>query len=149
MRRRRTLIALGVLAFLAVSFQLARVLSGSGAERSAIVELLSAQARGDGAAVAARLQGCAPDPACRARVERLARRLRRPGEVDLLRLDSGIGARFVSQTGISRVAWAAGAEEGGAAVVQCVTVRREWSFAAGASISLLDLGPPIGGTSDC
>jgi hypothetical protein len=69
--------------------------------------------------------------------------------VDVLRLDSGLRARFVSQTGVSRVAWAAGAAEGGAAVVQCVRVRREWSFAAGASITLLDLGPPIGGTSDC
>jgi len=148
-RRRRLLIALGVLVFLAISFQLARLLSGGGAERAAIVEVLRAQARGDGAAVAARLEGCAPDPACRRRVDRLARELRRPGELDILRLDSGIEARFVSQTGVSRVAWAADAERGGPAVVQCVRVRREWSFAAGASISLLDLGPPIGGTSDC
>jgi hypothetical protein len=147
--RRRLLIALGVLAFLAASFQLARLLAGGGAERSAIVALLQDQARGDGAAIARRLQGCAPDAACRTRVERLARALRRPGEVDVLRLDSGLRARFVSQTGVSRVAWAAGAAEGGAAVVQCVRVRREWSFAAGASITLLDLGPPIGGTSDC
>jgi hypothetical protein len=148
-RRRPVLVALAVLAFLAISFQLARLLSGGGAERSAIVELLQAQARGDGAAVAARLEGCAPDPGCRARAARLARELRRPGEVDILRLDSGIEARFVSQTGVSRVAWAADAEAGGPAVVQCVRVRREWSFAAGASITLLRLGPPIGGTSDC
>ncbi len=149
MRRRPLLIALGVVAFLAISFQLARLLSAGGAERSAIVALLIDQARGDGAAMAARIEGCAPDPACRAEMDRLARRLRRPGDVDVLRLDSGIQSRFVSQTGVARVAWAAGAEEGGAAVVQCVTVRREWSFAAGASITLLRLGPPIGGTSDC
>jgi hypothetical protein len=148
-RRRPLLVALGVVAFLAISFQLARLLTGGGAERSAIVGLLQAQARGDAAGVAARLEGCAPDPACRRRVERLARELRRPGDVDILRLDSGIQARFVSQTGTSRVAWAADAEQGGRAVVQCVQVRREWSFAAGASITLLRLGPPIGGTSDC
>jgi len=148
-RRRPLLVALGVLAFLAISFQLARLLTGGTAERAAIVGLLRAQARGDAAGLAARLQGCPPDPACRARVARLARELRRPGEIDILRLDSGIQARFVTQEGVSRVAWAADAEEGGAAVVQCVRVRREWSFAAGASISLLDLGPPIAGTSDC
>jgi len=148
-RRRPVLVALGILAFLAISFQLARLLTGGTAERAAIVELLQAQARGDGAAVAARLEGCAPDPACRARVARFARGLRRPGDVDILRLDSGIQARFVSQTGTSRVAWAADPEAGGEAVVQCVRVRRDWSFAAGASITLLDLGPPIGGTSDC
>ncbi len=149
MRRRPLLVALGVLAFLAISFQLARLLSGGNAERAAIVDLLQAQARGDGGAVAAQLEGCAPDPACRAEMARLARRLRRPGEVDILRLDSGIQARFISQTGVSRVAWAADAQAGGPAVVQCVRVRREWSFAAGASITLLRLGPPIGGTSDC
>ena len=149
MRRRPLLVALGVLAFLAISFQLARLLTGGSAERAAIVALLQAQARGDAAGVAARLEGCAADPACRREAERLARELRRPGEVDILRLDSGVEARFVSQTGTSRVAWAADAEKGGRAVVQCVRVRREWSFAAGASISLLRLGPPIGGTSDC
>jgi len=148
-RRRPVLVALGVLAFLAISFQLARLLSGGSAERAAIVELLRAQARGDAAGMAARLDGCPADPRCRARMARLARELRRPGEVDILRLDSGVRARFVTQEGLSRVAWAADAEEGGAAVVQCIRVRREWSFAAGASTSLLALGPPIGATSEC
>jgi hypothetical protein len=66
MRRptRILLLVLGLLAFLAVSLGLGRVLSANGAERDAILALVAAQARGDAATMIARIDGCASRPAC-------------------------------------------------------------------------------------
>jgi len=69
------LIVLGVLAFLALSFELARYLNTESEERGAVFAVLQAQARGDAAAMLARLDGCARDPACAAVARRNARRL--------------------------------------------------------------------------
>jgi len=88
---RRTLIpliALGVVVFLGISFELARYFNTETQERNAIFVLLKDQARGDAAAMVARLDGCASDPACRATATRNAARLRRRGEVKILAYDS-------------------------------------------------------------
>jgi len=145
--RRRVLIALGLVAFLAVSVQLARFLTAENAERSAVYALLVAQARGDTRAVTGRLAGCAAE--CAERVRATVARVRRPGEVKILRLDSGGSFTLASRTARSRVAWAAAAEKGGEAVVQCLTVRRSWSFASGASVTLLRLSAPIPPEKGC
>jgi hypothetical protein len=146
-RRRGVLIALGVIAFLAVSFQLARFLTAENAERAAVYALLAAQVRGDSAAVARRLEDCA-DP-CARRVEATVGQVRRPGEVKILRLDSAANFTLGQRTARSRVAWAADATSGGEAIVQCVTIRRRWSFVSGASVTLLRLSAPLPPEKSC
>ncbi len=144
----KVLIALGVLVFLAVSFQLARFLSAEGAERAAVFALLEDQARGDVAAVARRLADCS-DAACAAALAATVARAKRPGAVKILRLDSGGSFSLSTRTARSRVAWAADATAGGVAVVQCVTVSRSWSFVSGASVSLLRLSAPLPPEKGC
>ena len=140
-------IAVAVVAFLAVSFELARYLSGENAERSAISALLRDAARGDVRAVAAHLEACAG--ACAEQLAATVRRVARPGEVKLLQVQGGGGSVRGERTSRARVAWAADVERGGRAVVQCVTVRRGWSFTSGASITLLRLSAPIPSETGC
>lgn len=147
MRRRPALLALGLLAFLVISVELARFLTAESAERSAVFALIQDAARGDATAVAARLEGC--DAACRRELETTVTRTRRPGEIEILRLDAGANFTLGERTARSRVAWAAEAGRGGEAVVQCVTVRRSWGPVAGASVTLLRLGAPIPPESGC
>lgn len=147
MRSHWVLIALGVIAFLAISFELARFLTAQNAERGAIVALLDDQARGDTRAVAARLAGC--PGACGRELAATVTRARRPGKVSILRFDAPGSLGIGSRTGRSRVAWAADATRGGAAVVQCVTVRRNWGLLAGASVTLLRLSAPLPPEKGC
>ncbi len=139
--RRRLLIALGVVVFLAISFQLARLLTAENGERAAIFALVRDEARGDARAVAGRLVSCTG--ACPREIAATVARTRRPGEVKLLRLDAGTSFALGERVGRSRVAWAADVAGGSPAVVQCVTVRRRWSVLSGASISLLRLSAPL------
>ena len=50
-----TAVVFGDFVFLGISFLLARALTGSGAERTRVIEILRAQARGDADAVLERL----------------------------------------------------------------------------------------------
>ena len=145
--RRTVLIVLGVVVFLAISFELARFLTAENAERAAILTLVRDAAGGDAPGVAARLHGCTA--ACAREVAATVRRVRRPGTVEILRFDSSRGFGLGTRTGPSRVAWAADATAGGAAVVQCVTVRRGWSFTRGASVTLLRLSAPLPPEKGC
>jgi hypothetical protein len=133
--------------FVAVSLVLARWLGTENRERDAVYALLRAEARGDAPAVARRIEGCAPDPACRARIATLVRDVRRPGEVKIFAYDSGTAYALGSATGTTRVAW--GVIDRGLPVVQCVVVRRKGSVLAGHSITLRRLSRPIGRQSSC
>ena len=66
MRRARVYIAIGFAAFvfLGVSGLLARALTGAGTERSDVLALVQAQARGDATAVLDALPACNAEPAC-------------------------------------------------------------------------------------
>ena len=139
--RRRVLIGMGVLVFVAISFQLARFLTAENAERAAVFALLEDQARGDTPAVVRRLEGCTG--ACARDVAATVARARRPGDVKILRHDAGANFTLGERTARSRVAWAADATSGGEAVVQCFTVRRSWSLLSGASVTLLRLSAPL------
>src|SRR3954468_11795066 len=107
MRRpaRILLLALGLLAFLAISLVLARVLSANGSEQSAILALLRAQARGDADAMVGRIEGCARRPACVAAARATAARLRASGKVVLVRLDASTSFSFGGHDGVARVVW--------------------------------------------
>jgi hypothetical protein len=148
MRRPRVLIAAGIVAFLAVSVVLASYLTSAGAERDPIFALLRAQARGDVPGMLERLPGCAAAPGCRAQALANARRLRRPGQVKILALESPTAYHVGTTTGLTRVAWAV-VDRNGPAVVQCVTVSRHWGVFSGTSVTLRRLSAPIPPESSC
>jgi hypothetical protein len=145
---RRRWILPAVVLFLLVSFELARYLSASGTERSAIVALLDDEARGDVPAMLAKLDGCAADPACAALVRRNAMYLKRPGRPKILLLESDAAYKLTTTTGISRVAWTV-LDPKSTTVVQCVTVRKSWSLVGGATVHLRRVGRPIGAEASC
>ncbi len=148
MRRplRILLLAACLLLFLAVSVGLARVLSANGAEQSAIVSLLRAQARGDADAMIVRIDGCAERPACVADARRAARRLRSPGELTLVRLDASTSFSLGGHDGVARVVWKTPSRT---TVVQCVEVHRGGDVIGGLSVALRALSQPIGREAAC
>jgi hypothetical protein len=142
------LIALAVVAFLAVTFELARFLTAAGGERDDVYDLLVDQARGDSGAMLARLDGCAADPSCRRLVVANARRLRTAGRPKILSYESDTAYALSTKTAPARVAWAVVARDS-PAVVQCVTVHRRWSFVSGATVSLRRVSAPIDAEAGC
>ena len=145
LRPRTLVIAFLVFVFLGVSFLLARGLTGAGNERSKVLDLLRAQARGDASAVLADLPACRAEPACvqvtRARVAKL----RRAGAVQILNYRPSVQVAMTRQTGTGRVAWRAGTS---LPIVQCVRVRRDGPLTGG-GVELLAISAPIGRESSC
>jgi hypothetical protein len=148
-RRRRTgvvlVAAFALLVFAGLSALLARGLSGAGAERSAVLAVLEAQARGDGAAVLARLPACRREPACARITAERARALRRPGRVQILAYAPTTRFALTRTTGTARVAWRAGDS---LPVVQCVKARRDGPV-TGAGVELLAISAPIAHDGSC
>jgi hypothetical protein len=148
MRRplRILLLALAIVAFLAISLGLTRILSANSSERARIVELLDAQARGDAAGMIARLHGCATDAACRSGAQANAARLRSPGKVLIARLDPSTSFSFGGTRGTARVVWKTPSR---ITVVQCIEVDRGGDVLHGLTVELLSLSHPIGHQSSC
>jgi hypothetical protein len=138
--------ALALLAFLAVSLGLARVLSANGVEGSAILALIEAQARGDAEGMIARIDGCAQRTACLVSARRNAARLRSSGRVELVRLDASTSFSLGGSEGVARVVWKTPART---TVVQCVDVHRGGNVVGGLSIELRALSRPIDRESSC
>ncbi len=150
-RQRRALRALlGVCAIvvLAVGALLARFLSVENAERSDVVTLLQAEAKGDLAGMLAALDGCRESPSCAAsaRADASSPRLRRVGAIKILQLESPTAYSLSGASGRTRVAWTV---IGTLPVVQCVDVRRTGSFLAGIDVHLLAISAPIAGEGRC
>jgi hypothetical protein len=145
--RRPRLIVIGfvVFVFLGISFLLARGLTGAGNERSKVLEVLRAQARGDAGAVLADLPACRAEPACAQVTRDRVAELRRPGPVQILNYRPSVQVALTRQTGTGRVAWRAGKS---LPVVQCVRVRRDGPLTGG-DVELLALSAPIGGEEGC
>jgi hypothetical protein len=146
-RRRPVIVALtlGVFAFLAISFLLARALTGANAERATILAALRDQAAGDSRALLAHMPACAQEPACARTARARAARLKRPGRVEIVRFDPSVQATLVRRVGTARVVWRAGDS---LPVVQCAQVRRDGPL-TGAGAELLSLSDPIPGEADC
>lgn len=140
------LIAVLIVLFLAVSAVLARVWSADGAESSAVIGLIQAEARGDTAAMLAKLSGCRADPSCRARVVATAAALRRPGSIIILQNQPSTGFSLTGTLGSARVAWRSGS---GLPIVQCVKVRRAGNAISGLRVELLAITPRIRSDADC
>jgi hypothetical protein len=143
---RLVLLPFALVGFLAISFGLARVLSANGAERAAIERLLSAQARGDAAALIARIEECAARPACRSAARANAARLRSRGAVKIVRLDPSTSFSPGGSEGTARVVWRTPQRT---TVVQCVRVRRAGDVVRGLKIELRSLSRPIARTASC
>ena len=147
MSRRRlvSLVALGAIVFLAISFLLARYLTTENRERDAVYALLRDQARGDARAMLERLKGC--DARCRANVEANAVRLERAGEVKILAYQSSTSYALGHAEGPTRVAWTIVDRQ--LPVVQCVQVERTGNVLAGTTINLRRLSVPIDRQGTC
>jgi hypothetical protein len=138
-------VAFAVFVFIGLSVLLARGLTGSGTERSEVLALLRAQARGDADAVLARLPACRAQPACAsATAERVAAQ-RAPGRVQILSYQPSSRLALTRRTGTGRVAWRAGTA---LPVVQCVRVRRDGPLTGG-GVELLSLSAPIPRDGSC
>jgi hypothetical protein len=144
---RISLIVLAVFVFLAISFLLARWLTTESRERSAVYDLLKAQARGDAGAMLARLDGCAANAGCRAQVQANAARLRRSGDLKILAYDSNTAYTLGAAEGLTRVAWTV--VDNGLPVVQCVDVRRGGNVFTGRTLTLRRISAPIRRQSAC
>ena len=147
MRRARVYIAVGFAAFLflGLSGLMARALTGAGSERSEVLDLVRAQARGDAAAALDALPACRAQPACAAVVRDRVAELRRSGAVEILTYTPSVQVALTRRTGVGRVAWRA---SGSGPVVQCVRVRREGPL-TGAGVELLAISDPIGSEASC
>jgi hypothetical protein len=140
-----TAVVFGLFVFLGISFLLARALTGQGAERSRVFEVLQAQARGDADAVLDKLAACSREPAC-ARVTRdRVAQLKRPGKVQILNYQPSIRVTMTRRAGTGRVAWRAG---GSLPVVQCVKALREGPLTGG-GVELLAISKPIALDGSC
>ena len=133
---------------LVVSVVLARFLSVENAERHDDLALLQAEARGDVPGMLDQLSGCRESPSCLAAVKADASnpRLRRPGSVKILQLESKTAYSLSGATGKTRLAWTV---IGRLPVVQCVDVRRTGNFLAGIHVQLIGLSAPINNEGIC
>ena len=147
MHRARNLIVIGflVFVFIGISALLARGLTGAGTERSHVLDLVRAEARGDADAVLAMLPACRAEPACEQVTRDRTEQLRRPGDVQILTYTPSVRIALTRATGTGRVAWRAGDSP---PVVQCVRVRRDGPLTGG-DVELLAVSAPIGGEESC
>jgi hypothetical protein len=143
---RLTLIGVGVIVFLAISFLLARILSASGAERSAVTHLIEAEARGNAAEMIGRIHGCRAEPSCRAAAQANAAKLKRPGQVQVLNYAASVSFGIANTSGTGRIAWRV---PGRPAVVQCAHVERRGNPVSGFEIHVLALTAPIRSDASC
>jgi hypothetical protein len=145
-RIRLLLIVLAVLLFVVISALLARALSIDGAERAAITQLVTEEARGDAAAVVRLILNCRGSPACRAQAASNASALRHAGRVSIGEINPSAGFSLTGTLGTARVVWRAGSE---LPVTQCVRVRRAGNVLSGLHIQLLRISHRIKTSSDC
>lgn len=140
------LIAAAAVVFLVISGLLARAFSADGAERSAVTSLVQAEARGDLGGAIERVERCATDPGCRARLTAYVAALRRRGSVSILQLEPSTSFSLGSTVGTARVAFRIGDS---LPIVQCVRVRRAGSVLSGLRIELLSVSAPKKGDASC
>jgi hypothetical protein len=141
---RRAAVAAGIVVFLVISALLARWLGTENTERDAVLSVLQAQARGDSAAMLREVD--CRDEACRQQIRANAQRLRAPGDVTIVRIDSGTSHSLGGKTAPTRVVWIT---PGRLTTVQCVLVRRSGTPLSGQSVTLLNLSAPIGREAAC
>ncbi len=145
---RIVVIAAAVVAFLVISFFVARWLTADNRERSYVTELLTYQAKGDSGSMLELMPSCAADEGCRARTRALARRFAGGGEVKIVRYDSATTQALGAETGPTRVAWLKGAPDS-PIWVQCIEVTRSGLAFLGGKVEIDSISRPIAGEGTC
>lgn len=147
MRRSSLFVVIGfvVFVFLAISALLARALTASGTERTRVLDVAVAEARGDAAAVLRLTPACAAQPACAATVRGFVPALAHAGKVQILQYEPSVQMTLTRTTGSGRLAWRAGT---GLSVVQCVRVRRDGPL-TGNGVRLLSISAPMRRDASC
>jgi hypothetical protein len=140
-----TAIVFGAFVFLGISLLLARALTGEGAERAKVLDVLRAQARGDAAGVLRELPACSEDQLCARLTRERVARLKRPGRVEILNYAPSARVTMTRRAGVARVAWRV---RGRLPVVQCVRVLRDGPLTGG-EVELLSVSNPIATTGSC
>jgi hypothetical protein len=146
--KRIVLISLGVLAFLVISFLLARFLQVENIERDDELALVEAETKGSATGMLAQLSGCRRSVTCMAHVKADASnvRLRRTGAVKILQLESPTAYSLTGSTGKTRLAWTVLPK---LPIVQCVEVRRTGNAVTGINLTLIEVSTPIQNEADC
>lgn len=142
-------IAATAIAFLAISFGLARVLAARGAERTTLERLVADEAAGRGDLVAAAIDGCAPGSRCAEGVASMVSTLAAPkpgAGVKILQVEQGTPVSPGGGEGVARVAWRS---QGRLPVVQCVVVERTGNALAGFAIGIRAVSKPIAREGTC
>lgn len=145
---RIVVIAAAVVAFLVISFFVARWLTADNRERSYVTELLTYQSKGDSGSMLDLMPACAASAACRARTRALARRFAGGGDVKIVRYDSATTQALNSESGPTRVAWLDGGPDS-PIWVQCIEVTRSGLAFLGGKVTLDSISKPIGGEGTC
>lgn len=145
-RTKITAVVFGTFLFLGISLLLARALVGTGGERSAVLEILRAQAAGNAQEVLSRMPRCARNPTCATVTRARTARLRRPGKVEILNYIPSTQAAFVDVTGTARVAWRTQVKR--FPVVQCVIVKRQGPLTGG-RVEIVSISDPVGLEANC
>ena len=145
-RTKITVIVFGTFLFLGISLLLAKALVGTGGERSAVLEILRAEAAGDADEVLERMPRCARNPTCASVTRERTAKLRRPGKVEILNYTPSTQAAFVNVTGTGRVAWRT--QEKRFPVVQCVVIKREGPLTGG-RVEVVSISNPVGLEANC
>jgi hypothetical protein len=140
------MIALAIVGFAAISLVLAHGFGAASSERSAVVDLIRAEARGDTGAVVDGLAGCRTRPGCPERVTAIVDRLRRPGRFQVIRVDTSTQFALGDGDGATRIVWRAGDIP---PVVQCVAVRRRGSVLGGLHVDPVRLSPALHRAAPC
>jgi hypothetical protein len=145
-RTRLIVIAFGLFVFVAISLMLARALVGAGAERSRVLDVLRAQARGDADAVLSDMPACRANATCAQLARARTAKLRRPGRVQILNFKPSAEVTLTNTSGPARVAWRTTGRR--FPVVQCVVVRREGPLTGG-GVELVSISNPVGLEATC
>ena len=126
---------------------LARALSATGTERSRVLEIARAQARGDAQRRARAHPGVrAPSPPASPPTEAFVAKLKQPGEVEILQYRPSVQTP-ADRRGRHRPRRLARRRDG-LPVVQCVRVRRDGPL-SGAGVEVLSISAPIGREASC
>ena len=139
-------IAFGVFVFLGVSLLLTKAFVGAGNERSKVLDVLRAEARGDGDAVLAQMPKCRRNPVCARVARERTAKLARPGRVQILNFEPSVQVALTNRSGSARVAWRT--TERDFPVVQCVVVERKGPLTGG-GVELVSISNPIGLSASC
>ena len=144
---RITLILVGLVAFVAISLGVGRMLGARDAERVLVERIIRDEAGGNAGALARELPDCGPGTACNRNTVQLVKKVAGPGQkLEILQVTKGAGLGPTSAKGVSRIAWHVG---GRLPVVQCLVLEKTGDVVNGFGVRLLKISNPIAREGAC